>query len=132
VNQRQTYSRIYKQQKQELRDAIKQFSKQNPKRFAELQAQAKHEVEHPPGRVVIRQSPRLPKLDIDTLIMRFRKGRKHFYIHTIDRWKDEHLYNELLHNPEDATEVLRQRHPKFSERLEKVANVEQCACPLCV
>jgi len=126
------YSKAYNQQKQELRNAIKLFAEQNPQRYMELQAQAQHELEHPPERAIIRHPLRLPREDTDTLIMRFRKGRKDFYIHTIDCWNDKHLYSELLHSPEDATEVLRQRHPKFSERLEKVIGIEPCICPLCV
>ena len=125
------YSQTYNRSKQELRDAIKCFQQENPERYAELQAQAQHELEHPPERVVTRQPPRLPKLDVDTLIMRFRAGRKHFHVTTEDCWKDMHLYSELLYSPENAMELLRRRHSKFSERLEKVISIEPCICPLC-
>ena len=129
---RQAYSRVYNKSKHELKDAIKQFEQDNPARFAELKARALHELEHPPERPIIHASrypSRLP--NVDESIRQFRNGRKHFFVHTRDCYDDVHLYFELLHNPEDATEVLSQHHSKFLKRHEEVTNVVSCVCPTC-
>jgi len=126
---RKTYSKAYNQQKQELRDAIKQFAEQNPERFAELQTQALHELKHPPERVITRYPTRLQShFDVDEFIREHHT--QDYYIHTKDTWGDEHLYFESL-NGETATEVLTRRHSKFTERAENVTKVEKCTCPLC-
>ena len=125
------YSKMYNQDKQALKDAIKRFQEENPERFAELQERALRELEHPPERPIVRSYRGRP-IDALTIITQFRAGRKHFYVHTTDLWNDTHLYSELLLSPEQATEVMTQRHPKFIERLERITKIEECTCPLCL
>ena len=128
---KKAYSRVYNQSKQELRDAIKRFERQNPERFAELQAQAQYELEHPPERPIIRHSlpSRLcPHFDADEFVRLHHT--QSFYIHTKDCFNITHLYFESLDN-ETAKEVLVRRHPKFIERSEEVVRVDKCKCPLC-
>ena len=132
---RKTYSKQYNESKQQLRDAIKRFQQENPKRFAELQAQAQAELNEPPKpRPITRYPTQLRpsfNVDIDTLIMQFRAGRKHYFISTIDCWNESHLYSELLNTEAEAKEVLTQRHSKFTERNERITKIDYCACPLC-
>ena len=126
------YSKAYNESKRQLRDAIKQLQLQDPERFAELQARAKAELSEPPKPRVVTRYPFHPhKTDTDKVVLQFRAGRKHFFISTTDAFDDTHLYFELLHTPEDATKTLQERHPKFTERNEKVTKVEVCTCPLC-
>ena len=124
------YSKAYNQDKQALKDAIKKFKLENPERFAELQERALHELEHPPERPIVRSYRGRPT-DVGIVITQFRAGRKHFYVYTTDRWNDVHLYSELLLSPEQALEVMTQRHPKFTEREERITKTEPCVCPLC-
>ena len=125
---RQAYSRTYNQSKQQLRDAIKRFGQENPERFAELQAQARFELEHPQPRIVVRHTP-LHKFNVDEFIR--QRHIQSYYIHTKDCWGDGHLYFESLDN-ETPEEVLTRRHSKFAERREEITKVIKCACPLCV
>lgn len=135
---RQAYSKLYRKFKEPERelinDAIKHLKRYHPQRFAELQARAKYELEHPQPRTIIYASryPSTLPFNIDELIRQFRNGRKDYYVHTIDCWNETHLYFETLSSSEDATEVMIQRHPKFTEQSEKVTKVEPCVCPLCV
>lgn len=131
---RKTYSKIYNEHKQLLREAmrdgIKRFAEQNPERFKELQAQAQYELEYPTPRPITRYPSRLhPHFDADEFIRQHHT--QSFHIRTVDRWKDEHLYFESL-NGETPEEVLTRRHPKFAERNERVVKVEKCVCPLCL
>ena len=136
MDRRKAYSKQYNESKQlhreAMQDAIKRFAEQNPERFAELQAQALHELEHPPERPVIRYT--LPSkapyttFDVDEFIRQHHT--QSYYIHTSDVFGDTHLYFESL-DGEIAMDVLNRRHPKFTERSEKVTKVEKCQCPLC-
>jgi len=129
---RQTYSKAYNESKQQLKDAIRRFEQENPERFAELQAQAKYETEHPPERQITHYQLPTRKLDVETLLSQFHKGRKDYYIRTKDMFGDEHLYFHTLTSPEQALEVMTQRHPKFTERNERIIEIEPCKCPLCL
>ena len=128
---RKTYSKQYNESKQQLRDAIKRLQQENPERFAELQERAKYELAHPPERIVTRYTLTTGKLDIDKIVLQFRNGRKHYFISTIDCRNDAHLYSELLDTITQAKEVLTQRHPKFTERNERITKTEGCTCLLC-
>ena len=125
----QTYNQVKTIERQRMNEAIERLKSTNPQRFAELEAQAKHELEHPPERPIIRHT--LHKdISIDETFEQWRNGRKDYYVYTIDCWNGEHLYFETLVSPEQAIEVM-QRHPKFSERGEKITSVVPCICPLC-
>ena len=129
---RKAYSKAYSESKHALRDAIKQLQLQDPQRFAELQARAKAELSEPPKPRVVTRYPFHPhKTDTDKVVLQFRAGRKHYFISTVDCYDGSHLYSELLNSPDEAKEVLTERHPKFTERSEKVTKVEVCTCPLC-
>lgn len=125
---RTEYNKLQIESKRNLRNGIKRFAEQNPERFAELQTQAKYELEHPPEPQIIRSTS---KLDIDKTITQFRAGRKDYYVYTLDCFNDTHLYFETLLNEIDATRVLTERHPRFAERKERVTKVTKCQCPLC-
>ena len=128
---RQTYSKQYNESKQQLRDAIKRFQQDNPKAYGRLLERAKYELEHPPERPITHYTLTTGKLDIDKIVLQFRNGRKHYFISTIDCYGDGHLYSELLSTETEAKEVLTQRHPKFTERNERITKIDYCACPLC-
>lgn len=128
---RKQYSELYKESKRPLQEAIKRLEQEDPKRFKELQERAKYELEHPPERPIIRHTvsqDHFGGLTVDEFI------RKHhtqdYNIYTKDCWEGEHLYFESL-NGETAESVLTKRHPKFTERKEKVTWIEPCRCPLC-
>lgn len=110
---------------------MRRFAEQNPERFAELQAQALNELEHPPERLITSYTPPIGRINIDQEIIQFRAGRKDYYVHTTDAYGSNHLYFETLINENDAMRVLTERHPKFIERNEKVTKVEPCTYPLC-
>ena len=123
------YSKVYNQDKQALREAVRRFEQENPERFVELQARAKHELEHPPERPVIKHTPlRTSSFDVNEFIRSHHT--QDYYLYTKDCWGDEHLYFESL-DDETPKEVLTRRHPKFVERSETVTKVEKCQCPLC-
>ena len=128
---RKAYSKVYNEHKQltreAMRDAIKHFQQENPVRYAELQAQALRELEHPTPRIVTRYPTRL-HFDADEFIRQHHT--QDYYIHTKDAFGDEHLYFEGL-DGETPEEVLKRRHTKFTERHEKVVEVVKCECPLC-
>jgi len=128
----QSYSKAYNQSKavmrQRMDEAIKRFKEQNPERFVELQAQALHELEHPPERPIIRYSPLHTTFNADEFIRQHHT--QSFYIHTKDYFGNVHLYFESL-DGETALDVLKRRHSKFTERNEEVTEVEKCICPLC-
>jgi len=128
---RKAYSKVYNEHKQLLqevmRNAVNDFACENPERFAELQAQAKYEIEHPHERPVTRTVP-LRRFDTDTFIRQHHT--QDYYIHTKDCFGDTHLYFESL-DGEVAEDVLKRRHPKFSERNEAVIEIQRCQCPLC-
>ena len=127
---RQTYSKTYNQSKRGLKDAIRRYAEQNPERFAELQARAKHELEHPPERPIIRQSLRSTRPHFNAGEFIRQHHTQSYLIHTMDCWGDTHLYFESL-DSETAEEVLTRRHSKFAERREEVTQVVKCECPLC-
>ncbi len=126
------YSKAYNEHKQlvreAMRDGIKRFKEQNPERFVELQAQALHELEHPPERPVVRYAMPCATFNVDEFVRQYHT--RSFYIHTLDTFGSTHLYFESL-DGETAMDVLKRRHSKFIERSEEVTKVEPCICPLC-
>ena len=127
-----TYSKAYNQSKavmrQRMDEAIKRFKEQSPERFIELQAQALHELEHPPERSIIRHAIPCATFNVDEFVRQHHT--RSFYIHTTDSFGSTHLYFESL-DDETAVDVLKRRHSKFTERNEEVTKVEKCICPLC-
>jgi len=130
---RTEYNKAYNKYKQPyheaLREAIKKLQEENPQHFAELQARAKHELEHPPERPIIRH-PLHGTLHFNAAEFIRQHHTQSYYIRTKDAFGDKHLYFESL-NGETPEDVLARRHPKFTERNEKVIEVERCVCPLC-
>ena len=129
------YSKAYNQSKtvmrQRMDEAIKCFKEQNPKRFVELQAQAIHELEHPPERPITRYTPPIGRLNTNQVIAQLRDGEKDYFVHTVDCWDGKHLYFETLTSESEATDVVERLHPKFTKRNEKVMKVVPCTCPRC-
>ena len=126
------YGKAYNQYKiairQRMNEAIERFKEQNPERFVELQAQALHELEHPPERPVTQYAVPCTTFNADEFIRQHHT--RSFYVHTLDTFGSTHLYFESL-DGETATDVLKRRHSKSIERSEEVTKVEPCICPLC-
>ena len=124
------YNRLKTEKRQQMRGAIERLKRENPERYAELQARAQAELNEPRRTHALHEVSRkitAPTIDIKA----FRGNRRDYFIHTKDPWGKEHHYFETL--PPDLTETdieefLKNRHPSFEG---KITRIVPCTCPLC-
>lgn len=136
LERRKEYNRHKADIQKSQSDMLRRFAEANPERYAELMAQAQQESAlRPSGHAVhdiIDDSRRQETMRrFDEVVLRFRAGRKDYFVLTRDPWGTEHRYFETLNpdpSPEEVLDELRERHPNFQGEL---VSVRPCTCPLC-
>jgi hypothetical protein len=148
---RQEYNKAHYEAIRIRREALEEFRKQNPERYAELmkkvQEGIKEEREHPwiglsssttPQNQATEAEIEQNSIRIHEFLVKFANGRKDYFIDVEiphDGWVETHKYFDSLYSNsfEEAKEVVLKYHPKmqpFRDTL-KVTHVEKCGCPLC-
>jgi len=133
---RKGYNKLQQEAKKDLDKAIQRFATQNPERFAELQAQAKREVDEPAPIPVTRYTPLrtrpLTEEDIDRIV--YDPTERHYFVQVADKWGSEHLFCTSLKPREVSNETvlsyLIEKHPRYYP--DKILQTTPCNCPACI
>lgn len=133
---RDAYNKLQQEAKKGLNEAIQHFAEQNPKRFAELQARAKHEVDEPTPTPITRYIPpgtkALTEEDMDRIV--YDPHERHYFVRATDTWGGEHLFCASLKPSEVTNETilsyLIEKHPRYSS--DKILQVTPCNCAACI